>query len=450
MSIMLTIDEGDGLHRFYEAAETVVLGRDKRRVHVFLNDDFVSREHATIQRRKDGQWHFIHRGRNASRLDDRFLDKPGEQMVLHDKSVVQVGRFRITCHIDEEPATEIISSRLALETADLPTPEERDEGLDDESRLLQETQVELAIPRLGALEDADADAEREGGENRSRAVQLHALADQMPESSPENGSVSFLEDTILSDEAGEQEVGAGPGGDYETLDMSEHILAHQARIAFPETAAYDGASRAVADSGSEPNPGNSLLEHASTHAPATIALSLQSDASVAPSESQSPTFAAGPAHGPVQDAVGKVPAALASMEPGASMAGAALSRAHVPQAHVSQAHVPSSEVPSSELPLSALIPRRETDAPQADQSSQVGVIPTQALLAGRRASGLDSAEAPSRSKGAVLTSVTSASAPKLSSTSASSTAEPSAASTLKTARVAPQSWWQKLLAWFQG
>ena len=264
MSIVLRIDEGDGQHSYFEAAETIVLGRDKRRVHVFLNDDFVSREHATIQRRKDGQWHFIHRGRNASRLDDRFLEKPGEQMVLHDKSIVQVGRFRIQCLIDEEPATEIIASRfVAIESGDILSPADDelfsraddDNGLDDDNPLLQDTQVAMSIPSLdqlhdGGPHDGECDGFPDASEGRSRPVQLHTLAQQALVGPEHEAS---LEAPIPSEPVGLTDNSVAAGG-YETLDMSEHILEHQ-RLMQDQAEAGTSAPELVAPdalSGTEP------------------------------------------------------------------------------------------------------------------------------------------------------------------------------------------------------
>lgn len=241
MSLILEIDEGDGKAYMVEATQSLVIGRDPRRATVILHDDFVSREHATITRRTDGLWVFIHRGRNASILNDTMLNRPGQQELLHDRCVVVVGKARIRCLIEEEAMTEIIGARHHLmdnsELLDGSQDESEDSDSDvDDDELLADTRQDVPIPRLNMLTgEPEEDLEGEGA-SRGAAVQLHALQphpDLLPHPDNEISMEAPLSATAFGAGALEISTGTAPEGadpaqgtGYETLDLSEAIREH--------------------------------------------------------------------------------------------------------------------------------------------------------------------------------------------------------------------------------
>ena len=83
MAIALQVVDPSGRQTSYVVEEQQVrIGRDPSQATLVLDNEYVSRLHCVIQRRFNGDWVVIHRGRNPSRLGDRFLNSPGEQAIV--------------------------------------------------------------------------------------------------------------------------------------------------------------------------------------------------------------------------------------------------------------------------------------------------------------------------------------------------------------------------------
>lgn len=247
MSLILEIDEGDGKAYMVEATQSLVIGRDPRRATVILHDDFVSREHATITRRTDGLWVFIHRGRNASILNDTMLNRPGQQELLHDRCVVVVGKARIRCLIEEEVMTEIIGSRhLLMDNSEFldgyqDESEDCDSDVEDDE-LLADTRHDMPIPRLNLLTGEPEEVSEGEVASSGATVQLHALPhppdflphpDLLPHPDneismevPLSGRAFAAEPLESTTETAHEGADPAHGSGYETLDLSEAIREH--------------------------------------------------------------------------------------------------------------------------------------------------------------------------------------------------------------------------------
>lgn len=158
MSIILEVNEGDGESLHYEAREKVTIGRDPRVANVLLKDEFVSRIHCIIQRRKNGEWSLMHRGKNPSRLDEVLLDSPGAQLPLTGRGTLFIGKAQVRYIIDEEAVTEIIPRGVVLDAPEhelLPPSKSSDADEEDiDERLMGETQLDTSIPGLAGLDKA--------------------------------------------------------------------------------------------------------------------------------------------------------------------------------------------------------------------------------------------------------------------------------------------------------
>jgi len=107
MGISLQVRDLAGNVRLFEADDQVLIGRDPTQATLVLDDEYVSRLHCVLQRRKDGQWVVIHRGRNPSWLDGRDLSRPGEQAILPERSALLIGLAEIAVLVCEDAITDV-------------------------------------------------------------------------------------------------------------------------------------------------------------------------------------------------------------------------------------------------------------------------------------------------------------------------------------------------------
>lgn len=217
MSIILEVDEGDGQALHYEAREKVTIGRDPRVANVLLRDEFVSRIHCIIQRRKNGEWSLMHRGKNPSRLDEDLLDTPGAQRPLTGCGTLFIGKVRVKYVVDEEAVTEIIPRDVETHCPDLdrisldrPKPKGSDDDEEDyDERLMGETQLDTSIPSLGGLDRADGQG-YDDTSARSTRSQPYPLHDPPPTLDHEASLEAPIPKAAPSTEVA-----------FETLDLSE-------------------------------------------------------------------------------------------------------------------------------------------------------------------------------------------------------------------------------------
>lgn len=221
MPLILVIEEPGGKRWTRQVSNTLVIGRDPKVAQLVLLDDYVSRNHATITRRSNGQWLYIHHGRNASRLDDAIITGLREQVVIRDQSRLKLGSYRVTFISDEEPATEILASRhMDLDQLeDVLEPEQRvDSGLSSsysEGNQLDATLLDVQIP-LG--EDSPA---RDVGIHpvRSTRVELHGLVDVTEVTQARAGAEANVGPSASVQSGSSPHAQAS--GPFETMDFSE-------------------------------------------------------------------------------------------------------------------------------------------------------------------------------------------------------------------------------------
>ncbi|MFM7204295.1 MAG: FHA domain-containing protein [Myxococcota bacterium] len=223
MSIILEVDEGDGQALHYEAQNNVTIGRDPRVANVLLKDEFVSRIHCIIQRRKNGEWSLMHRGKNPSRLDEDLLDTPGAQRPLTGRGTLFIGKVRVKYLVDEEAVTEIMSREVLTDSPDLdrshldrtqledskPKGPDDDDEEDYDERLMGETQLDTSIPSAGGLDRADGQG-YDDTSARSTRPQPYPLHDPPPPLDHEASLEAPIPKAAPSTEVA-----------FETLDLSD-------------------------------------------------------------------------------------------------------------------------------------------------------------------------------------------------------------------------------------
>lgn len=260
MPLTLVIEEPSGRRWTKQVHGTLIIGRDPKVAQLVLQDDYVSRNHATITRRSSGQWLYIHHGRNASRLDDAVITGLREQALIRDQSRLRLGSYRVTFISDEEPATEILASRHLANPVDfddepiqlepvIPRPNAVDSGLSSGPALdensLEVTMVEVPLPGYvpGEPPAAAAGAVRTSKVERVQLQGLEAQAPDpgsastaLPASTPGSGQLGIR--VPSTDASAIPPVPPGPGA-FETMDYSEHAV----RLRAQHDAAPTGLAR---------------------------------------------------------------------------------------------------------------------------------------------------------------------------------------------------------------
>ena len=151
MSITLDVHEGEGRSWRFEAEQQVRIGRDPARASLVLSNAYVSRLQCVIQRRINGQWVLIHRGRNPSRIDGRELRQPGEQTVVLPGSTLILAGIHVQIELNEDPSV------AGLEFEEVIEGEEDEEwmvaGDDEAPGLDMETLLDEQIPSVAQLKE---------------------------------------------------------------------------------------------------------------------------------------------------------------------------------------------------------------------------------------------------------------------------------------------------------
>ncbi len=206
MAIALQVRDSEGRCHVYAAEQQIKIGRDPSQVNVVLDDEFVSRYHCVIQRRLNGDWVFIHRGRNPSWVDGQDLRRPGEQVILKDRSALRLGGIMIEATLDEDPATQLMAMHALVEEED-DAMADADAGEEvDEDGLCGDTIADASFSWSGEGGEDPADQVLEETASmtlnvpRRQRVALHELwkaADQATERPLESTAKSGDEDVAV-------------------------------------------------------------------------------------------------------------------------------------------------------------------------------------------------------------------------------------------------------------
>lgn len=185
MSIILEVTDGKGHTRWFESSDEFLMGRDPARVKLVVEDDLVSRVHGGFVRRINGDWIYIHRGRNKSRVDGRRMTRLSDQVMLRNGSIIQIGTTYIAVRFDDDaPTTVMGTAGIATqdpedespELFELDDPQASEDGSDDsiEGRTILDTDWRAEVRREGG--EPTTDASEAAARVRREVFPLHTAA----------------------------------------------------------------------------------------------------------------------------------------------------------------------------------------------------------------------------------------------------------------------------------